>query len=137
MKRLLPRLRRDKSGVTAIEFAILAPVLVFVIIGIAQMGALFYAHAALRNAVSEGARFATIHPRPTAAEVVARVNANRPSGAAGTFGTPSVTYTQNATTGYWRADVSMTYSATLDFVLMKMPLTLSYSRQANVYPPVQ
>jgi Flp pilus assembly protein TadG len=137
VKRLLPRLRRDKSGVTAIEFAILAPVLVFVIIGIAQMGALFYAHAALRNAVSEGARFATIHPRPTAAEVVARVNANRPSGAAGTFGTPSVTYTQNATTGYWRADVSMTYSATLDFVLMKMPLTLSYSRQANVYPPVQ
>ncbi|HEX8644306.1 MAG TPA: TadE/TadG family type IV pilus assembly protein [Allosphingosinicella sp.] len=135
MRSLLTRLRRDRSGVTAIEFAILAPVLVFIIIGIAQMGALFYGHAALRNAVSEGARFATIHPRPTTAEVVARINANRPSGAAGTFGTPSVTYTQNATTGYWRADVSMTYSATLDFVLLKMPLTLSYSRQANVYPP--
>ena len=135
MTRLLARLRRDRSGVTAIEFAILAPLLVFVIIGIAQMGALFYGHAALRNAVSEGARFATIHPRPTAAEVVARINASRPSSAAGTFGTPTVTYTQNAATGYWRADVSMTYSATLDFILMKMPITLSYSRQANVYAP--
>lgn len=135
MKRLAARLRRDRSGVTAIEFAILAPLLVFIIIGIAQMGALFYAHAALRNAVSEGARFATIHPRPTTDEVIARINANRPSGAAGTFGTPTVTYTRNATTGYWRADVSMTYSATLDFVLLKMPMTLSYSRQANVYAP--
>ena len=135
MRRLLDRLRRDTRGVTAIEFAIVAPILVFMIIGVAQMGALFYGHAALRNAVSEGARFATIHPRPTAAQVVARIQANRPRRVPGTFSTPVVTFTRNATTGNWRADVTMTYTATFNFVVTEFPITFNYSRQANVYAP--
>ncbi|HEY0011819.1 MAG TPA: TadE/TadG family type IV pilus assembly protein [Allosphingosinicella sp.] len=135
MRHILARLRRDASGVTAIEFAIVAPILVFMVIGVAQMGALFYGHAALRNAVSEGARYATIHPRPTAAEVVARIQANRPDSVPGTFSTPVVTYTQNAATGNWQANVTMSYTATFNFVLTQFPITFNYARQANVYAP--
>ncbi|HEX8193948.1 MAG TPA: TadE/TadG family type IV pilus assembly protein [Allosphingosinicella sp.] len=134
MKRFLSRLRRNASGVTAIEFALVAPVLILMVVGIAQMGAIFYGHAALRNAVSEGARYATIHPRPTAAQVIARIQENQPDSVPGTYGTPVVTYSLNGTTGYWRANVSMRYTATFDFAVGKFSMNFDYSRQANVYP---
>jgi hypothetical protein len=53
----------------------------------------------------------------------------------GTFSTPVVTFTRNATTGNWRADVTMTYTATFNFVVTEFPITFNYSRQANVYAP--
>jgi Flp pilus assembly protein TadG len=135
MRRLLRSLRHDRRGVSAIEFALLAPLLIVMIMGVSQMGALFYGHAALRNAISEGARYATIHPRPTAAQVVDRVNANRPSVAASNFGTPTVAYVRNTATGYWNVTVAGTYTMNLDFVFFRMPVTMNYSRQANVYAP--
>ncbi|HEX8580474.1 MAG TPA: TadE/TadG family type IV pilus assembly protein [Allosphingosinicella sp.] len=135
MKRLLARLRRDQKGVSAIEFAIVAPILLFIIIGTLQVGAMFYAHAALRNAVSEGARFATLFPRPTPAQVVARIEAHRSPVLPGTYSTPVVTYTRNATTGNWRADVTMTYTGRFNLILTQIPITFNYTRQANVYAP--
>lgn len=136
MKRLFARLRRDQGGVTAIEFAFVAPLLIFLVVGILQMGQLFYSHSAVSHAVSEGARYATIHPRPTTAQVIAFVQSRRPLNAAGTFTTPTVTYTQNATTRNWFANVSMTYTVRLEFIFFEYDVVLTSSRQANVYEPV-
>jgi Flp pilus assembly protein TadG len=135
VRALLARLRRDRRGVSAIEFALVAPVLIFMVVGIAQIGKMFYAHSALSNAVAEGARFATIHPRPTEAQVAARVVSKRPPGATGTFTTPTVTYVRNATSGNWRATISMDYTVKLDFILFEHSVTLNSTRQASVYPP--
>ncbi len=135
MRRFLSRLKRDRRGVSALEFAFVAPLLVLMIIGVLQMGLVFYGHSALRNAVSEGARYATIHPRPTAAQVVTRINSKKATQARGTWGTPTVTYTQNATTRNWHATISMTYTTKIDLLFYEWPVTLSYTRRANVYPP--
>jgi len=136
MRRIFARLRRDNKGIAAVEFAIIAPVLILMIIGVYQMGSLFHARAVLSNAVSEGARFATIFPRPTSAQIVARVVEHAPA-SAGTaaFSTPTAVFTQNTATSTWYVDVTMTYTKTLNFIFFSYPVTLDYSRRANVYPP--
>jgi Flp pilus assembly protein TadG len=136
MTRLISRLRRDRRGVSAVEFALIAPVFIFMIVAVAQFGMLFYAHTALRNAVSEGARYATIFPRPTATQIATRINANRQTTGDGTYSAPSVVFAQDTATGYWRATISMTYTTNLNFLLFTWPnVTLSYSRRAYVQAP--
>ncbi|HZF93820.1 MAG TPA: TadE/TadG family type IV pilus assembly protein [Allosphingosinicella sp.] len=135
MKRVLSRLRRDRRGVSAIEFAIVAPVLILMVIGILQMGAMFYAQATLQSAVADGARFATIFPRPTRAQVVARIEANRTSAINGTFGAPQVAFALNPQTRGWVATVTMTYTASFDFIFFATTRTFTYTRQANIPPP--
>jgi Flp pilus assembly protein TadG len=136
MLRRLGLLGRDKKGVSAVEFALIAPVFILLIVGIAQMGRLFYAHAGLRNAVAEGARFATIDPRPTAAQIIAQINANKATLDPTKFTTPTVTFTQDATSLDWFADIGMSYQITLDFIFYQYgPVTLSYSRRTWVQAP--
>lgn len=136
MRGFFARLRKDKRGVSAIEFAMIAPVLILMIIGVFQMGSLFHSRAVLSNAVSEGARFATIFPRPTSAQIVTRVVEHRPASAGvAAFSTPTAVFTRNTATGTWFVDVSMTYTKTLNFIFFSYPVTLDYSRRANVYPP--
>jgi Flp pilus assembly protein TadG len=135
VRRFLSRLRDDRRGVSAIEFAIVAPVLILMVIGILQMGAMFYAQATLQSAVSDGARFATIFPRPSQAQVVARIEANRNSAIRGTFGTPQVTFALNPQTRNWVATVTMTYTASFNFIFFTTNRTFTYTRQANIPPP--
>jgi Flp pilus assembly protein TadG len=135
VRRLFGKLRRDRRGVTAIEFALIAPFFIFLIVGVLQLGGYFYAHSALRNAVSEGARYATIFPRPTTAQVVSWIEARRPP-AGGTWGTPSVAYAQDSGSGNWRATITMTYTTSFDFILYKWTnVQLTYTRQAYVHAP--
>ena len=75
--RLLFRLKREDKGAAALEFALVAPVLILFIVGIAQFGVLFMANNGLRNAVGEGARYATIYPRPTNAQISQRLTDGR------------------------------------------------------------
>ena len=56
MIRRILRLRRDTRGAAALEFAIGAPVLVILILGILQVGLLFYSSAGLLQGVNEAAR---------------------------------------------------------------------------------
>jgi Flp pilus assembly protein TadG len=51
----LPRLRRDTSGVSAIEFAILAPVFMTLVIGLFKFGIAISQYLALTNGVGQGA----------------------------------------------------------------------------------
>ena len=64
MTGLLRRLRKNQRGAAALEFALVAPALILLIVGIAQLGILFFANAGLSNAVAEGARYATIFAAP-------------------------------------------------------------------------
>lgn len=134
MRRLIARLAHDRRGVSVVEFALIAPIFILMIVAVTQFGALYYAHSSLRNAVSEGARYATIHPRPTAAQVIARIKANRATGNNGTFSEPTVSYARDTTSGHWYATIGMTYTTSIDFLFFRWPsLTLDYSRRAYVY----
>jgi Flp pilus assembly protein TadG len=50
------RLFRDESGVSAVEFAVVAPVLLMILLGIMQLGITFNNYVALTDSVRAGSR---------------------------------------------------------------------------------
>ena len=67
------RLIRDRSGVSAIEFALAFPIFIQMIWMIFQAGFVFQAVSGMQHALGEGARYATIFPRPTDAAIRQRM----------------------------------------------------------------
>jgi Flp pilus assembly protein TadG len=129
------RLRRNDEGVATIEFALVIPGLVLFVVGIAQLGILFMANAGLRNAVAEGARFATIHPRPTDTQIRTRIIDSDFGLEAANLTTPAITH--GTSDGAEYIDISVTYSVPLDFIFFSLPpVSLTESRRAFVYPLV-
>ena len=59
--RKLATLARDEEGQNLVEFALLLPVLMYVLMGIIQFGFIFAAYLTLNNAVREGARWGSIY----------------------------------------------------------------------------
>lgn len=58
--RAIARLRRDASGSTLIEFALLAPVFLGLMIGVLQIGTYMQNYTAVRSLASDAARFAAV-----------------------------------------------------------------------------
>jgi Flp pilus assembly protein TadG len=127
------RIVRDQRAVGAIEFALITPVLFMIILGIAQMGILFFANAGLKHAVAEGARFAALHPRPTATDIRAKILQKKLALRANRLG--PVVITPGTNNGSDFLDVSLTYSVPLNFVFVKVPpVTLREQRRVFIYP---
>lgn len=57
MRRLWAGLRGDQHGGAAIEFAILGPVFFAILLGIVEMGRMFYVRQSLEYATEEAARY--------------------------------------------------------------------------------
>ena len=133
MKRLLTRLRGDSRGAALIEFALVAPLLILFLIGITRVGILFMANAGLRSAVQEGARYATIYPRPTDAQIKARI-VDRRFGLDPRYVTaPTITYCM--ANGANAADIRMTYRVPMDLIFFSLPnVTLVEQRRAFIQP---
>lgn len=55
-----PRIRRDESGATLVEFAFVAPILSMVLLGLFDLGYGVYASSALDGALHDAARMATL-----------------------------------------------------------------------------
>lgn len=133
MNRLIRRLRRSEAGAAAVEFALLAPALILMIIGIAQLGILFMSNAGLRNALAEGARYATIYPRPTDAQIQQRITDRR-------FGLKPANVTtypivHGTSNGANYADIKLSYSVPLNFIFFNLPpVTLTETRRAFIQP---
>lgn len=138
---VLRRLLRSCAGVSTVEFALAVPVILSLLIGMAQMGVLFAANAGLQHAVDEGARLATIYPRPTDDAITAQVLAKRffvnSAGLVGpTYVHCTTATTNNGTAGSVPAvDISMRYTVPLNFVFFRAaPVTLSQTRRAYQQP---
>lgn len=58
--RLFRRLRRDDSAVTVIEFAMVAPVMLLLLLGLFDLGYRAYAASVLQGALHDAARMATV-----------------------------------------------------------------------------
>jgi len=71
--RYAPRRKGRRNGVTAVEFAIVAPIFVIIIFGIIEMGRAFMVQQIITNASREGARRAIVE-QATADEVKELVN---------------------------------------------------------------
>lgn len=62
-------------GQSFVEFAIIMPLLLVLLFGAIDLGRAFHAAIALTNSAREGARYATIYPDATEAEITAAVQA--------------------------------------------------------------
>jgi Flp pilus assembly protein TadG len=59
----------DRSGATILEFAIVAPVLIAMLVGVFNVGFAMYAGAAVRNAIQRSSRALMMTPTTTAATI--------------------------------------------------------------------
>ena len=133
MRRRTVRLLADRRGAGAVEFALIAPALFMIIIGIAQLGTLFFAKAALRNVVAEGGRFANISPRPTNAQIQEKIRTARFGLSAQRLSAATLVAGKSDNADY--LDISMSYTVPLNFVFVKVaPVTLRETRRVFVYP---
>lgn len=63
------RFAGDRGGATILEFAIIAPILVAMLIGIFNLGYAMYCGAAVRNAIQRSSRALMMTPTTTAATI--------------------------------------------------------------------
>lgn len=125
MRKLL-HLRRDQKGSAIVETAIALPVLVMFIWGIFQIGVLFQANSGMQHALGEGARYATIWPTPTDAQIQSRISSE-------VFGTKNGTFTVAAPVNDTDSKtLSVTYSMPMNFLFFEGP-TVNLTRTKKVY----
>lgn len=130
---MIRRLSRDRKGVTLVEFALLTPVLFTFLIAIIQFGTLYFAQAGLKHAVAEGARLASIFPRPSRTRIIAKI-------AEGRFGVDPARITNPTVTpgeadGRDFLDISLSYEVQMDFIFFSWPtITLTENRRVFVHP---
>jgi len=108
---------KNDKGTAAVEFALILPILLFVLFAIIEFSIALYDKAVITNASREGARMgilSALAPRPSAADISATVNTyaatnlisfapatpnttvtGAPCGATGDYITVSVAYTYN------------------------------------------
>ena len=137
-------LLRDEGAAGAVEFALIAPVFFAMLIGISQLGMLFFANAGIQNALSEGARFATIFPLPSNAEIGAKMTDKRfgvdPANLIG----PTIAHSPDEdndgapdpdATEATYADITIGYEMPLNFIFFEVePVTLSHTRRVYTQP---
>jgi Flp pilus assembly protein TadG len=133
MKRLLS-LRRNQKGVSAIEFALIAPALLSMLIGITQLGSLYFARADLRQAVAAGARQAQLFPRPTSATISSTIQGKMIRLHSGSVTGPTISYNRDAN-GFDYADIEVRYAMPLNFVVFKSPAFTMVERRRVFLQP--
>ena len=119
---------RSESGASAVEFALLLPVLMMVLFGIIEFGFALYQQAVLTNASREGARLGIVQAVPaiTTAQINAAIdNYLTPTG----INPANVAriITPGAVTG-----APVTVSLTLPYTFMVLPSLTSVAPQINL-----
>jgi len=74
---MLRRFGRDQKGQSVVEFALVVPILLLLVLGIMEFGRAYSANLALQNAVREGARLAVTGATDT--QIVQRVKDSAPT----------------------------------------------------------
>lgn len=60
----MKRFIKNAKGQSSVEFALVLPVLILLLLGIMEFGRIFAGYLELQNAARDGARYAAIHARP-------------------------------------------------------------------------
>ena len=124
MKRLLKRFRADEAA-QLVEFALVLPLLLFVMLGIAEFGFIFQRYEVVTNAAREGARMAVL-PGYTNTDVDTRVRVYVTQGKVPTTATnPNVAVT----------DVSIPVGAGLPPINAKR-VTVTYTHSYTFLPKI-
>ncbi len=113
---LLKRLLRDQNGAAIIEFAILSPVILGLLLGVLQVGLHMHAYNAVRSIVTDTSRFTVVEYQKdndlTLEQIESRARAyavNPPYGLDTNALTVTVTQPTSGITGTTRFDVQVSY----------------------------
>jgi Flp pilus assembly protein TadG len=124
------RFLADCRGATMLEFALVVPVLLAMLLGIVMLGMVFLAQAGLRSAVEDAARYATIWPRPSQTEIEARIAARRFGMDPANIVAPTVTFNTSSSPNY--VTISMGYNLTINYLLGSKTISLTETSRAYV-----
>jgi Flp pilus assembly protein TadG len=80
MHRLLLRLSQDRAGGAVVEFALLAPLVLTVLLGGLDFGRLFYARQGLEYATEEAARYYMLNPSTASSAISTYLQGRMPGG---------------------------------------------------------
>lgn len=97
IRRLLRRLRREESGVAAIEFAISSIAVLTCILGAIEFGRYFYLKNTLDYVVTEAGRYAITNPTAPDSAIQSQVTSKAPHGVTATV---TITSTQSGIVTY-------------------------------------
>ena len=86
---IMRNIKRDEKGVAAVEMAFALPILLLFVYGIFQFGVILQANAGMQHALGEGARYATLYPKPADNLIETRMSNSVFGMNIGTFGAPT------------------------------------------------
>lgn len=130
MMRYLTKLRRDRRGAAAIEMAFALPALIMLMWMIVQLGLVFRAMSGIQHGLGEGARMATLFPKPADQAIQDKIEASVYGIGPGNFNIEEpVTGTAD---GASYMDLRVTYTQETDLLLIPGP-DISVSRSKRVW----
>ena len=125
---MIRKLRRNQDGSAAIEMAIAVPALITLIYGLFRFGLLYEANAGMSHALGEGARYATLYPTPTDAEIKTRMETSLFGKGYGNFTVSDPTPAADSRT------LTITYTTPMSFLFFSIP-NITLTRTKKVYTP--
>ena len=130
MMRILKKLRRDEGGAAVIEMAFALPVLIMLMWLIVQLGLVFRAMSGIQHGLGEGARMATLFPKPADEAIHDKIEAAVYGIGPGNFDIEDpVTGTADGAT---YMDLKVTYTQSTDLLLVPGP-NISVTRHKRVW----
>jgi Flp pilus assembly protein TadG len=127
----LSRLRREESGATAVEFAIIAPIFFMMLIAIVQLSIAYFHGATVQWAVDRAMRVAMVDADITSTEIQALVEEDL-----GVIGTPDIdlSYTVDTSTDIPLAHVVAYYELPVQ-ILFVPEFTMEFSVESYIPVP--
>lgn len=124
--------RQNQDGAAATEFALAIPVVLLLFYGIAQFGLILLANSGIRHGLDKGARAATVYvgATPMTDQQIRDVVTGGLYGV-GNAAIPPPTVTRGTSNGVNYVDITITYSAPVNFIIYEYgPISLSETRRA-------
>ena len=128
--RMMRNLCRDRRGAAVVELAFALPALIIMMWVIIQLGLVFRAMSGIQHGLGEGARYATLFPKPTDADIKTKITQTVYGIGPGSFTIP--TPTSGVADGANYLDLKVTYTQPTDLLLMRGP-TITVSRSKRVW----
>lgn len=75
-RRFSQLLRRDTRGATAVEFALIAPMIFMLIFGLIEFGRLYWVKGSIAYALNGSGRYAMLNPTAPTTQVIEQARAN-------------------------------------------------------------
>lgn len=133
LARFLSRLRRDRRGAAAVEFALIGPMVLASIVVVFALSAYFAAANALAAAVDEAARYANITPTATDTQIRSKFTSSLLPGVAPASVTLTITRAVVSPT-INQVNLTASYPLTVQFVVAPAA-NLTISRSRSVFVP--